>query len=131
MFYYLLGLGSNLNPQLNINKAIEALSGLGNVVDQSPVLTTPPVGDTFHHEFCNQLVILQSEIPPPLLKHRLQMVEVDLGREPKSPARKTKDRTIDIDIMGQADNHTACRNLPLEEPYYQRVKQQWHQTENV
>ena len=122
---YLLGLGSNLQPQKHLPDAIAELAHLGRITAQSPVINTTPVGDTFHYEFCNQLLVLQSDLLPGPLKQRLQHIEIKLGREPKNPGRKTKDRTIDIDILATADTPDECRQAMLEEPYYQRVQEQW------
>lgn len=133
MSFYLLGLGSNIEPQAHLKKAISALKTLGEVTNTSPVLVTQPVGDTFHQEFCNQLVVFHSDLPAPMLKQRLLSIETDLGREPKCPSRATRDRTIDIDILGQDDSAEVCARLKPEESYYQRVYEVWRdsQEENV
>ncbi|UXD88054.1 2-amino-4-hydroxy-6-hydroxymethyldihydropteridine diphosphokinase [Thalassolituus hydrocarboniclasticus] len=131
MRFYLLGLGSNIDPEQHMLQAREALASLGTLCAQSPVLRSAPVGDTFHFEFKNQLLILSSELLPGPLKQRLQKIEVDLGREPKNPSRKIKDRTIDIDILAMAASAAECRNTPLEESYYRELQQLWHQEENV
>ena len=125
MRFYLLGLGSNLQPHKHLPGALAELAAIGHIRAQSPVITTAPVGDTFHYEFCNQLLVLESELLPGPLKQRLQHIEIKLGREPKNPGRKTKDRTIDIDILASAASPEECRQAPLAEPYYQRVQQQW------
>jgi 2-amino-4-hydroxy-6-hydroxymethyldihydropteridine diphosphokinase len=131
MSFFLLGLGSNIKPEDNLTQAASALEQLGRVAATSPALATAPVGETFHHEFRNQLLILECDLPAPMLKHRLQAIEVDLGREPKSPARKTRDRPIDIDILAQAETLESCRHAVPEESYYQSVYQLWCQEENV
>ncbi len=131
MFFYLLGLGSNIRPDDNMSSALEKIAQLGEVCSVSERITTAPVGDTFHGEFRNQMAVLKSDLLPGPLKQRLQQIEVQLGREPKSPARKTKDRTIDIDILGQAGNADSCRSLPLEESYFSAVARHWPQDENV
>lgn len=131
MTYFLLGLGSNIKPQQHLPFAITRLQDIGEVTDQSPALITAPVGETFHSEFGNQLLILACPLPAPMLKHQLQMVEEEMGREPKSPARKTRDRTIDIDILGEASSAAAARALIPEESYYAEVYANWNQTEKV
>lgn len=131
MSFFLLGLGSNLNAQANLPAALAALDELGTLVDVSPALATAAVGDTFHHDFHNQLAILQSDLPAPMLKHRLQAIETNMGREPKSPARKTKDRPIDIDILAHSDCAEKCRHMVPDESYYRRVYDLWCQEVNV
>ena len=136
MNFYLLGLGSNIEPRKHLEAALEALGRVGSITAASPILTTPPVGETFQQPFCNQLLVLQSHLPAPLLKQKLLAIETALGREPKSPARALKDRTIDIDILGQAASTHDCRQLHPEESYFRRVAVAWqqqtdHQSVNV
>lgn len=131
MTYFLLGLGSNIKPLQNLPAAILALEAAGDIVSQSPLVVTEPVGETFHDEFGNQLVILASSLPAPMLKHKLQKIEENMGREPKSPSRKMRDRTIDIDILGEAQSAAEARALVPEESYYAEVYAQWNQLENV
>ena len=54
-----------------------------------------------------------------------------MGREPKSPARKTRDRTIDIDILGEAQSAVEARALVPDESYYAEVYANWNQPEKV
>lgn len=127
MPFYLLGLGSNLQPDHHLPQARQALKQLGQICDCSPVVVTEPVGDTFCHEFCNQLAILHCSLNPTQLKNELLKLEEQLGREPKTPTRQFNDRTIDIDILAQAENVTDCRHAQLNEDYYLRVQQRWNQ----
>lgn len=127
MNFFLLGLGSNIQPEQNLPKAQSALEEVGQIATCSPALSTQAVGKSFHQSFHNQLLVFESELPAPLLKQKLQQIEVALGREPKSPARKTKDRTIDIDILGQGNSQQDCLTMPLDEIYYQKVQQAWQQ----
>jgi len=131
MTYYLLGLGSNIRPKANLAHALEALTELGDLIGYSPAVFTEPVGETFSQEFGNQLVLLSCDLPAPMLKQRLQRIEEMLGREPKSPARKMRDRTIDIDILGDAVDIAAARALRPEESYYAEVYDVWDQSEKV
>jgi len=131
MTYFLLGLGSNIEPQTHLPAAVTALDELGNVVERSPAIFTEPVGETFNQVFGNQLVVFQSDLPAPMLKQKLQRLEEHMGREPKSPARKTRDRTIDIDILTESEAHASLRAYVPEESYYAQVNAQWRQEENV
>ena len=63
MAYFLLGLGSNIDPKENLSRAIDALHSLGEIVDQSPAVFTEPVGDSFTHSFGNQLIIIECNLP--------------------------------------------------------------------
>ena len=129
--YYLLGLGSNISPEIHIPSAREELSTLGRVLRVSPAIETTTVGDTFTGTFTNQLVVLASDFGENELKENLLAIESRHGREAKTPARKVKDRTIDIDILSAGDTSSDCLNASLEESYYQEVQQYWRQEENV
>lgn len=131
MSYFLLGLGSNIEPENNLKKALELLQQQGDVISASPAVTTAAVGDTFHFPFMNQLVILHSEQQPNFLKIKLQNIERTLGREAKTPARKEKDRTIDIDILYRSDELNHCINAELEDSYNQQVQQLWREQNKV
>lgn len=124
---YLLGFGSNIDPQHHFARATEQLQTIAQVVAQSPALTTDTVGDTFHFPFMNQLVIIETDLIANLLKLQLQRIEQQLGREPKNPARKQKDRTIDIDILFQGNSIEACLKAPLEDSYNQQIQAAWLQ----
>lgn len=131
MRFYLLGLGSNIDPEQHLLKAREALASFSIICAESPILKSAPVGDTFHFEFKNQLLVVSSELLPGPMKQRLQQIEVALGREPKNPSRKAKDRTIDIDILCTAATEADCRHAILEESYYRELQQLWLQEINV
>ena len=134
---YLLGLGSNISPQRNLKQAVSMLIEVGDVLSVSPSLITAPVGNTFSEDFGNQLVVLATQLPPTMLKHQLLSIELEMGREPKSPARKTKDRTIDIDILQQLPAHMPCEygqssdwakvDWDIFDSYYLEVLQHWRQ----
>lgn len=125
MFYYLIGLGSNIQPQKHLTEAIHYLAKEVSILCQSQVLINPPCGNSFHYEFHNQLLLIQSAYPQERLKSRLEDIELSLGREVKSPARKLNDRTIDIDIIGQSTTASALFSLPLEESYNRKILTMW------
>ena len=125
MTHYLLGLGSNINPGDNLAHAKTALGAIAEVITASPIVDTPAVGDTFNFPFQNQLMLVRSPLNAIELKQRLLNIETEMGREPKCEARKLKDRTIDIDILGSAATLEACFRQPLDESYYLAARQQW------
>tara|TARA_Y100001949_G_scaffold174759_1_gene182916 strand:- start:1411 stop:1830 length:420 start_codon:yes stop_codon:yes gene_type:complete len=125
MNHYLLGLGSNINPEENLPRARAALAGITDVITISPVVDTPAVGDSFNYPFQNQLMLVCSPLESTELKQQLLDIEEKLGREPKCEARKFKDRTIDIDILGEAQSREDCIQFPLDESYYLSAREQW------
>lgn len=125
MAFYLLGLGSNILPDEHLSSAYQELASLGDIMACSPTLETQAKGDTFSCSFKNQLIVLESDQVEPMLKQKLQRIEEKLGREPKSPSRKLKDRTIDIDILFRAHSFQDCQQAPLDDSYYQSVQTAW------
>lgn len=125
MAIYLLGLGSNIHPEQHLAEAIKELATLGDVLSASPRVDTSPVGSTFSNAFQNQLVLMDSELPPTLLKQKLLRIESRHGREAKCPERKNRDRTLDIDILTLGNSFEECLATPLEDSYYQEVMTYW------
>ena len=131
MYYYLLGLGSNIAPEENISAALNALNDIARIVDSSPAVYTKAVGDSFSQDFMNQLVVVAAELPEPLFKHRLRAIEILLGRAPKSPARRTLDRTIDIDILAYDTHPDLQPTFQQDESYYEALYYHWSGEEKV
>lgn len=133
MPYYLIGLGSNINPEYNLDQAHQRLARLTRMISGSPAVITTPVGDSFHYPFSNQLLIIHSPLDAMDLKRQLQEMEIAQGREPKSPERKHHDRPIDIDILYCADSLPQCLAYEPEDSYFRDVMQAWrlHQDQLV
>jgi 2-amino-4-hydroxy-6-hydroxymethyldihydropteridine diphosphokinase len=122
---FLLGIGSNIQPESNVPKAHLALANLGQVLNTSQVVNTPADGPYFSGTFANQLVLLQADKEATELKQALLSIEEQMGREPKCPERKYRDRTIDLDILGQAETEQGCLLLRPEESYYLNLLESW------
>lgn len=125
MRYYLIGLGSNIQPEDNMPLACETIAKHLKVISRSPVLINPPRGQTFSFPFHNQLLIIQSAKPATEIKALFEAVEMEMGREPKSPERKFNDRPIDIDILHQGHNLESLLSFSLEDPYNQEIMASW------
>ncbi|MDP2549426.1 2-amino-4-hydroxy-6-hydroxymethyldihydropteridine diphosphokinase [Oceanobacter sp. 4_MG-2023] len=125
MAFYLLGLGSNLDPDTHLPLARQALNQHFELLATSPALETAPVGDTFHYTFKNQLAVIRTSLTAIQVKDILLNIERTLGREAKSPARKLKDRTIDLDILAEADAAPQCLSQALDDSYYRLVQKTW------
>jgi 2-amino-4-hydroxy-6-hydroxymethyldihydropteridine diphosphokinase len=65
------------------------------------------------------------------LKAVFEQIELELGREAKSPARKLKDRTIDIDIIRQGITINSLIETPLEEHYNRQVLSSWIEIDHL
>ena len=92
-----LSLGSNLGERAaNLRAAIEALSGLGEVLSVSSFYETEPVEFTAQPWFLNCAVALATEKMPKQLLGAVAAIEQSMGRrrtQSKGP------RSIDIDIL--------------------------------
>jgi len=123
--YYLIGLGSNLEPKSNLTSACKSITQAVEVLQSSQVLINPPCGRTFHYPFHNQLIIVRSDKSVSQLKLIFEAIEISQGREPKCPARKLKDRPIDIDILIRAKSLHDLLQQELEESYNQQIMKEW------
>lgn len=103
---YLCSLGSNIEPQRYFPQAQAALRLLSHDLTFSRNIATTPVDMATDNHFLNALFLIQTSLAEPELKHEFNRIEEALGRDRSDPMRSVKDRTIDIDILGQ----------PQEEP---------------
>lgn len=94
---YLLLLGSNVEREESLGRAVDLLGKRFPVLARSPIYAGPAVGDPGGPPFHNQALLVRCALAPGALRQELRGVEESLGR------RRTKDRnaprTIDIDIL--------------------------------
>ena len=114
---YYLALGSNLGDRGQyLEQARAAIHQLGNVVRVSEIIETEPFG-TANQLFLNQLISLQTELPPAELLDCLKAIEQGLGRQRRE---HWGNREIDIDIVlwsgGKLDTITP-HGYPLILPH--------------
>ena len=106
-----LGLGSNIDPEINLPTAVDCLREHLDVVAVSSAWQTPAVGSS-GPDYINSVVAIRSNLPPDAIKQDIiNYIESELGRV--RTRDKYADRTIDIDILA-VDN----------EPYDEEI---WHQ----
>jgi 2-amino-4-hydroxy-6-hydroxymethyldihydropteridine diphosphokinase len=92
-----IGLGSNLGvPAANLRSAIAALARHGRVRRTSRRYRSAPVGYLDQPAFLNQVVELETALPPRALFHALKDIEQELGR---GPGFRNGPRIIDLDIL--------------------------------
>lgn len=93
-----ISLGSNIEPQANLVKAIQLLQPSCRVEKVSSAYITPPQGFANQDDFWNIAVQLLTELSPNTLKHNvLDGIERTLKRV-RDPNNKNAPRTIDLDI---------------------------------
>ncbi len=118
--WYLCGLGSNVEPRLNLANAVATLLEENNTLWLSPVIHTQPKGIVTKRSFLNALVVFYSPLSLCQLKNRTNALEEALGRDRADPLRSLKDRRIDVDILEQSGD--GCfTGATIEESYYREL----------
>lgn len=110
-----LSLGSNIDKERNIVRAVEMLAEAVDVVAVSSVYETAPVGDPDQESFLNAAVVVETDDSPEELKREvLTSIENRLGRH--RTADKNAPRTIDIDIVLFNDEVLRVGDRMLPDP---------------
>ena len=92
-----LGLGSNINPETNIPRAIELLGQILTLESISSAWYTPPVG-TSGPNFVNAALLTYTDLTLEIFKDEIiRPIEAQLGRIRSK--NKNAPRTIDIDVL--------------------------------
>jgi 2-amino-4-hydroxy-6-hydroxymethyldihydropteridine diphosphokinase len=93
-----IGIGSNINPYPNIERALRMLGEAVRVTAVSPFYRSRAVGGEGQPDFVNGVIAVDAMVPPRALKYGvLRKIEDELGRtrgEDKNAAR-----TIDLDLL--------------------------------
>lgn len=93
-----IGVGSNIEPERNIEQALEMLAGHVEVTGLSLFYTSKAVGTANQADFVNGAFKIRTVLEPAELKFNvLRRIEADLGR--KRTVDKNAARTIDLDIL--------------------------------
>lgn len=111
----LIALGSNIDPERNLPRAVALLAQELEIVSASTAYGSPPVGAPGTPEFLNAVLSVQAGQGPRSLKFTiLRAVESRLGR------RRSRDRnaprTIDIDLVLYGSRVEAQYDLELPDP---------------
>jgi len=109
-------LGSNLGDrETTLARAAESLAALGRVTAVSPWLQTAPVGYADQPDFLNGAVLLETQLPPTELLHRLLQIELTHGRD-RSHGIVKGPRTLDLDLLLYDDVVMTTPELTLPHP---------------
>ncbi len=92
-----IGLGSNIQPDKNIQKAKFILYTHFTVIAVSKFVSTTPIGPFTKHKYINGCLLIKTKDEMSKLKDQLKKIEKDLGRE--KTVDKFAPRTIDLDII--------------------------------
>ena len=93
----IISLGSNIDPEQNTRLALEQLTRIGPIRQQTNLIYTEPERMKEQPAFLNGAVILDTTLPFDTLKSELKSIENRLGRKRSGP--KNGPRTIDLDII--------------------------------
>jgi len=93
----IISLGSNIDPDTNIPRAISLLSKSLHVLKQSTFLKTKPIGFRKQPDFTNGAVLIQTSLGKKKLRELLKTIEKKQGRVHLN--NKSGPRTIDLDIL--------------------------------
>lgn len=92
-----IGIGSNINPEVNILKMLKILGKKVKIIKVSSFIQTKPIGIARQPDFTNGAVKIETRLSQEELKSLLISVEDELGRDRQSS--KFGPRTIDLDIV--------------------------------
>ncbi|MBC6424596.1 MAG: 2-amino-4-hydroxy-6-hydroxymethyldihydropteridine diphosphokinase [Hormoscilla sp. SP5CHS1] len=93
----IISVGSNIEPEINIEIAREKISEKYKLVKQSQFYRTRPIGFTEQPYFLNRAYLIQTEDSYPTLREKLKQIEIDMGRV--KTENKNGPRCIDLDIV--------------------------------
>jgi|SRR5690554_3852634 len=109
MYMYLISVGSNIEPQKNIEHARRVFEKETRLLGASRPIVTAPVGYQYQPDFLNCAFYVGSPLNPKDFRAFLKNVETRLGRV-RGPI-KSGPRTIDLDII-------AIDNKIIDQSYY-------------
>lgn len=93
----IIGIGSNINPEVNIQLMLEILATKTRIVKMSSLIQTKPIGISDQPDFTNGAVKVETPLSREELKSILISIEDQLGRNRLLP--KFGPRTMDLDIV--------------------------------
>jgi len=110
-----IGVGANLEPEMNIEAAIGALSQEVRITAISTFYRTEPIGSTVQPSYINGVLQALTHYSPRALKFQiLRKIEADRGRV------RTEDRyaarPIDLDMLLYDDVVIQAEGLELPDP---------------
>ena len=92
-----IGVGSNIDPDANIHRALRLLGNDMKLTDVSTFYITLPLGAPASPHFYNGVVAGMTDLAIPDLRHLLLRVETEVGRQRTED--KYAPRPIDLDLL--------------------------------
>lgn len=113
---YILGAGTNVEPEKNAALIVANLAERFGRVLVSRFYYTAPIGITSRHRFVNFCAFVPSDLEPAACKAVCVGIEIAMGRDRTHPACKTRDRPADIDLVGRLSMATLRADLDSLQP---------------
>jgi len=111
-----VSLGSNIEPEDNIVKAVHLLRSYSTLLDVSPVYRTAPKGDINQSHFWNMACKVHTFRDPLEFKTQvIDRIESELGRV-RDPNNTNAPRTIDLDISLWDNKYLEYGDKPWQVP---------------
>jgi 2-amino-4-hydroxy-6-hydroxymethyldihydropteridine diphosphokinase len=110
-----IALGSNMDPERNLELALQRLAQRERLLAISTVWRTPPLDRPEQSDYLNCVALIETSLPPLDLKFGvLREIEAELGRVRSED--KCASRTIDLDLIGYDDLQVESEELVLPDP---------------
>ncbi len=110
-----VSLGSNVEPRVNLSRALAELRRRFKVVAVSSTYLTAPVGDRQQPDFWNLAAEFDCDESPTKVHAVLRYIEALLGRR-RDPERPFGPRTVDLDLVLVEGMTGSFGNLDLPSP---------------
>ena len=92
-----IGVGSNIDPVLNIGRAKEKIGEHWRILAESRFVETEPIGYSHQPNFINGALLIETSTDRRTLERGLKIIERELGR--RRDANRHGPRTIDLDLV--------------------------------
>jgi 2-amino-4-hydroxy-6-hydroxymethyldihydropteridine diphosphokinase len=115
MINVFLLLGGNMGNRLQYLKqaAVEIQNSVGPIAQYSSIYETQAWGKTTEPNYLNQVLLVQTNLMPPVLLETVLQIELKLGRERN---QKWDSRTMDIDVLFYGDDIITAPDLIVPHP---------------
>jgi len=107
----IIGIGSNIDADINIPEMLRLLSADVEIIQVSKMVQTKPIGITGQPDFTNGAVCIRTEMNLESLSSHLKKLEDRMGRDRRQG--KYSSRNIDLDIL-------IWNNTIVDPDYYTR-----------
>jgi 2-amino-4-hydroxy-6-hydroxymethyldihydropteridine diphosphokinase len=110
-----LSLGSNINPKLNLLKAMEELENKFGLLGSSHVYETSPLGFSRQPNFWNSAIIVRDPGGASIkIRNFLGLMEIKAGR--KRTSNPNGPRTLDVDLLLRANQVELSGKYKIPHP---------------